>query len=328
MDLSNFDMNLLPSLYALLTERNVTRAGRVAHLSQSAMSGVLARLRVHFKDDLLVSGGHLHQMVLTPLAQSLVMPVGEILEETRKVVTVTTEFDPATSKRRLVLVASEIVIAILLAEVLRKAAEQAPGMSFEIVSIGEYSNDRMETGELDLAILPNGFIQRDLDDRYLKEDLFTEAHSCLVWSGNRMVGNEITKEQYIELGHIVIRPSLRFERTPFRTGPIRAEVVVSGIGSACKLVIGTNRIVTLPTSMAQFFVNSLPLKCVTPMFPLTPVPEMMHWHRQNDGDPANTWFRRLLKMAAADIWPSGADSSAIKKKSPMPADSTVHGVYR
>ena len=47
MDLHLFDLNLLVALDALLTERNVTRAGNRLNLSQSAMSGALARLR-HF----------------------------------------------------------------------------------------------------------------------------------------------------------------------------------------------------------------------------------------------------------------------------------------
>src|SRR5687768_4867850 len=48
MDLQSFDLNLLVALDALLSERSVTNAGRRIHLSQSAMSGVLARLRRAF----------------------------------------------------------------------------------------------------------------------------------------------------------------------------------------------------------------------------------------------------------------------------------------
>ncbi|QYX75157.1 LysR family transcriptional regulator [Streptomyces akebiae] len=47
------------ALSALLEERNVTRSGRRAGLSQPAMSAALARLRHHFYDDLLAHvGGH------------------------------------------------------------------------------------------------------------------------------------------------------------------------------------------------------------------------------------------------------------------------------
>ena len=76
-----FDLNLLVALDALLTERNVTRAGNRLNLSQSAMSGALARLRHHFRDELLVPVGR--QMVLTPVAEGLVGPVRDILLQIR-----------------------------------------------------------------------------------------------------------------------------------------------------------------------------------------------------------------------------------------------------
>lgn len=73
MELQLFDLNLLVALDALLTERNVTRAGNRLNLSQSAMSGALARLRHYFDDELLVPVGR--QMALTPVAEGLVEPV-------------------------------------------------------------------------------------------------------------------------------------------------------------------------------------------------------------------------------------------------------------
>src|SRR5687767_10882054 len=81
MDLQSFDLNLLVALDALLSERSVTNAGRRVHLSQSAMSGVLARLRRAFNDDLLVPGRG--GMTLTPLAEALVEPVREDRKSTR-----------------------------------------------------------------------------------------------------------------------------------------------------------------------------------------------------------------------------------------------------
>ena len=77
MNLQGFDLNLLVALDALLTERNVTRAGRRMNLSQSAMSGALGRLRGFFQDELLVVVGR--RMVLTPLAQDLVQPLRDVL---------------------------------------------------------------------------------------------------------------------------------------------------------------------------------------------------------------------------------------------------------
>src|SRR5258708_12763461 len=69
------DLNLLTALKALLTERNVTRAGESVHVTQSAMSGILARLRDYFGDPLIVQVGR--NMELTPLAETLVDPLND-----------------------------------------------------------------------------------------------------------------------------------------------------------------------------------------------------------------------------------------------------------
>ena len=71
------DLNLLTALKALLTEKNVTRAGESVHITQPAMSGILARLREYFGDPLIVPVGR--KMELTPLAESLVEPLTDAL---------------------------------------------------------------------------------------------------------------------------------------------------------------------------------------------------------------------------------------------------------
>lgn len=78
MDLGGLDLNLLVALDALFAEKSVSRAGeRRLHLSQSATSGALARLREVFQDQLLVPVGR--KMVLTPVAEALVEPVRNFL---------------------------------------------------------------------------------------------------------------------------------------------------------------------------------------------------------------------------------------------------------
>ena len=76
MRFHRLDLNLLVALDALLTTQNVTRAAERLCLSQSAMSGCLARLRAHFEDELIVPVGR--RMVLTPLGSGLVRPLREL----------------------------------------------------------------------------------------------------------------------------------------------------------------------------------------------------------------------------------------------------------
>ena len=72
MNLKGLDLNLLVALDVLLRERSITRGGERLGLSQSAMSGALARLREYFSDPLLVPVGR--SLMLTPLAEAITFP--------------------------------------------------------------------------------------------------------------------------------------------------------------------------------------------------------------------------------------------------------------
>src|SRR4029434_1591433 len=110
MELHLFDLNLLVALDALLTERNVTRAGNRLNLSQSAMSGALARLRHYFHDELLVPVGG--QMAWTRVAEGLVEPVRAILVRIRGTLGSKPQFDPLTATRNMSLAVSDHAAAI------------------------------------------------------------------------------------------------------------------------------------------------------------------------------------------------------------------------
>jgi DNA-binding transcriptional LysR family regulator len=73
MDLRRYDLNLLVTLEALLDEGSVTAAARRLHLSQSAVSAALDRLRTVFTDPLLVRVGN--RMQATPFAKRLQGPI-------------------------------------------------------------------------------------------------------------------------------------------------------------------------------------------------------------------------------------------------------------
>ncbi len=105
MHLRGLDLNLLVALDVLIDERNVTRAADRLNLSQSGMSTALARLRNFFDDQLLVPLGR--KMVLTPLAQTLVDPVREIVLRTHTLIDTTPGFNPAIATRRFTIMCSD-----------------------------------------------------------------------------------------------------------------------------------------------------------------------------------------------------------------------------
>jgi DNA-binding transcriptional LysR family regulator len=304
MHFNQLDLNLLVALDALLTERNITEAGRRVHLTQSAMSGALSRLREFFGDELLVQVGR--KMVLTPLGASLVVPVRDILMQIRTTLSTRPGFDPATSRRRFSLMMSDYVCTVLMPEVLRRAEAQAPNIGFEVLW-NDVSNpfEILERAEVDFLIMPQEFLAKE----HPSDVLYSDGYACLVSSDNPHVSEVLTVEQYLALGHVV----LQYSRA--RVASIdqwflnkqgvtrRVEVLAGNFNAMPQLVVGTHRIATVQRRLAEFYAQYLPLRIVQPPFDLPTITEAVQWHNQLDNDPGIQWLRGLLKEAARRVEP-------------------------
>ena len=308
MDLHGFDLNLLVALDALLREKSVTNAGRRVHLSQSAMSGALARLRHAFNDELLVAGRG--GMTLTPLAEGLVEPVEAILRNTQETLSAHVRFDPSTSRRTFTVAASDYATAILLGEAVREMNAQAPHVTLVILPLRDRLEE-LDDLDVDVCILPQAVVPPARPHELLFRDSFT----CLVWRDNTEVGDRLTVDQFTTLGHVVVSfaddcttcgddrfaPQMGLER--------RAEVVVPNFHALPSLIVGTNRIATVQKRLATKLASSHPVRVVGLPVPIPQLDEAMLWHPRFERDPAHLWFRTVLKRVASAMPPVSLESS-------------------
>ena len=132
MRFKKLDLNLLVALDALLTEKNVTRAGERVFLSQSTMSNALSRLRQYFDDDLLVQVGG--RMELTPRAALLHDAVRDVLVRIDTTIAAKPAFDPTESEREFTLFVSDYSMEVLIPGMLALASEQRSRVRFNPVS--------------------------------------------------------------------------------------------------------------------------------------------------------------------------------------------------
>lgn len=142
MRFNKLDLNQLVVLDAVLSERSIKRAADKLFLSAPATSCALARLREYFEDDLLLQVGK--TMVLTPKAQSLMKPVRDVLLQVQAITTTNPTFDAKTSTRKIIIQASDYVMNVFLGEVLRRVAEEAPLMQFDLRLIGMRTHEELE----------------------------------------------------------------------------------------------------------------------------------------------------------------------------------------
>lgn len=300
MRLEKLDLNLLVALDALLQERGVSLAADRLHLSQSATSGALARLREYFRDDLLVVSGR--SMALTPRAEDLVDPVRAVIEQIRATIMVAEPFDPATSDRTLAIMATDYIFEILIRPAVVAWATEAPGVKFELVPIVEHPVEALQRGRADLLI----GIDNVVSTEHPSALLYTEDFVIAGWQENPALAGPLTLDVYEQLGHVAVRfgqATSSYEATAarLRSGLRRVEVIAPSFMSVGGLLVGTHRIATIHRLLALRMAEFLPLKLVELPFELPPVREMAQWSSRGANDPAVAWLVARLTAIAAQL---------------------------
>jgi LysR family nod box-dependent transcriptional activator len=300
MNLSQFDLNLLVSLDALLIERNVTRAGQRVGLSQPAMSGTLSRLRDLFKDELLVRVGR--QLELTPLAQELAPQLRRQLQGVEDLLNARRSFVPATEARTFTIAASDYVVFLLLQPLVARLAEQAPNIQLRFIRLDQASTDRLAEDAIDFVIMPSY-----LEPHFPSEPLFSDRWVCVVWSGNPRIGKSLTEAQYLALPH------LAWSMPGDGTGSA-ADVHLSQLGVQRRiaawtesfilspfLVRGTEMATLVHARVARALEQEAQARIVNPPYDLPAIEETLFWNPRRTADPPHVWMRGQVLEAARTI---------------------------
>jgi LysR family transcriptional regulator, nod-box dependent transcriptional activator len=197
MRLNRLDMNLTLCLDALLVERNVSRAATRLFVSQPAMSIALRRLRQHFNDELMVQSGRTYR--LTSFAESLQKPVRDVVLQMQAISGWRPNFDPAKSDRTITIEASDYILTVYIIKALARVYAQAPGMRVAVRLLNSNYLEDLDSGEIDLLIIPDALSS----ENHPNDVLFTDTFSCVVWKDNALVKRSITRNQYLQLGHVI-----------------------------------------------------------------------------------------------------------------------------
>ncbi|MDZ7938723.1 MAG: LysR family transcriptional regulator [Rhodoferax sp.] len=193
MRFNKLDLNLLVALDALLTERNISRAGQRIHLSQPATSNALARLRDYFQDELLIPHGR--QLLLSSRAQELIAPVREILMRIDSTIATQPQFDPTDTMRKFVLLMSDFSAAVFVPALIERLYNEAPGICLDLRLLNERPLEQLEENEVDLLIIPSQYVS----EHHPSTPLFQEVYMCVTWESNTRIQNELSFDDYVEV---------------------------------------------------------------------------------------------------------------------------------
>lgn len=294
MRFNRLDLNLLLALDALLEEQNITRAAARVNVSQSAMSGMLARLREFFEDDLLAAVGR--NMELTVLGRQLVGPVRDLILHVHATVGMRVTFDPARETRCMKIMVSDYATEVFLNKVVARVLRDAPNMTLDLVPLADDAAEKLRRGENDFLIIPRHFLDPEHPQRLLFED-----HYCaVIWEGNTQVGDTLDAATYERLPHIA--PMLGRPRSPTMEELLlkaqnvnrRIRVITADFTSMATALVGTDLVATMHARLALACARRLPIRVLPLPYALPPMAECVQWHRFQENDPCHIWLRGIM----------------------------------
>jgi DNA-binding transcriptional LysR family regulator len=292
------DLNLLFTLDVLLAEGSVARAARRLHLSPSAMSRALARLREATGDPLLVRAGR--GLVPSPRAVALRDRVGQLVHEAEAALRPAGRLDLGRLERTFALRTSEGFVENFGARILARVSAEAPGVRLRFLPKLDKDSAPLREGTVDLE---TGVVGRTTGPEVRAQALFRDRFVGVVRTGHRLDKGRVTAARYAGEEHV------RVSRRSTRKDPIddalaalglhrRVATIVGGNSAALALVRASDLVATVPerhTGDLRAGMHSFGL-------PL-PIPEItvsMLWHPRLDGDPAHRWLRGCVRAACAD----------------------------
>src|SRR6059036_3188607 len=149
MSLEAVDLNLVLVLHHVLAEGTVVRAAGRLHVTPSAVSNSLARLRDLLGDPLFVRSGR--KVVPTPLARELAPQVAATVEKLRVILEARREFSPEACTRSFTLASADNIG--ILPNITARFAQALPRASLRVVTLDHaVASDGLASGDIDVLL--------------------------------------------------------------------------------------------------------------------------------------------------------------------------------
>lgn len=295
-DFRKIDLNLLIAFTVLFREQSVSLAADKLHLGQSAVSGVLARLREMFADPLFIRSGH--RMQPTARACELHRQLMPLLEQLQSTLFQPDEFSPSATTTTVTLGMCDWLEMWLIPTLLPALKQLAPGLHIHVVTSTPLTDmQQLEGGELDMALSVAQHSARWLERKHL-----TEMPYQVLWHPQQITATApITLEDYaasphIQLNHREATSSL-LDRALAKQGMIRdIDYTTAHIASLPVLLQQMPLMATIPGGLAHQWQRNFSLCCSPLPLALAPLDISLLWHQRHNSDTTLMWLADTIEQ--------------------------------
>lgn len=297
MSISSLDLNLLLVLHAVLAERSVARAAERLHVTPSAISNSLARLRSALGDPLVTRKGR--GIVPTPRALEIAPVLERSLREIEATIG-TSPFDAASSTRMFTLAVAEAGQIAWLPRIIDVMHREMPRARLRVVGIDSLvSLGDLSSTEVDLHI----GMKSEAPGIHAMP-LVKERTTLMARRNHPALAGRLSRRRLDALQHVTVQmlPSRTFRdhvSVAYERAGIRRDVVlaVPTFTAAAAVAAGTDLVATLPASFLATRGPRLGLRAVRGPAPVHDVSISLCWHERTHADPPMVAFRALVRRA-------------------------------
>lgn len=298
MNFATFDLNLLRVLDMLLREGSTVKAGERLGLSQSAVSGALARLRHALQDPLFVRQGN--RLVSTAYARDIAGPLQDELNRLQSLLSPAQSFDPTTESGNFRITGSDFFAELLMPELAAEMGMVAPGVRTQLVDLvpNDYLSS-LDRYNADLALIPDRTLPDWLDSCPLFHSTFVtiarRGHPRIAESGLKP-GATLPLDLFCDLGHVLFSPEGNLgamgDAALEQVGRARhVSVTLPVFSGVCRVVSNSDLIGLIPRQLAERVCTQFGIDTYLPPMPLDPPLIIACWHKRLSNAPFQTWMR-------------------------------------
>ncbi|MCA6106826.1 LysR family transcriptional regulator [Bradyrhizobium cenepequi] len=297
-EFTDFDTGLLLTLDALLIDQNVTHAAARLHITQSALSARLTRLRQLLNDPLFIPAASGRGMIPTPHAIALQPELTKLIERINDFIKTAHVFDAQSSKRVFKIAATDNPAAILAPDLIPMIKAKAPfvKIAFTLPDKARITT-HLEQGDIDLFVGAAEDGSNELIASTLFDDEFVTAQRI----GHPRGDKPFTLDEYCLLEHLLISTSGgqfqgMIDAALAEVGRERSvSISIQSYALAPLVLSNSDCICTLPSRFLGRFKNVLEIH--PPPLTLSRFSMNLFWHPRMRTDPAHRWLRKQVLEA-------------------------------
>ncbi len=290
--IQQLDLNLLRVFQTLYIEQNMSRTAEVLHITPSAVSHAIKRLRFTLDDPLFRRSQN--KMLPTPASRRMAPEILDILARLQQILQQWGDFEPSSSQHNFIIGIHDAFEPFIVPKLADKLATLAPSITFSSIKFDRTNlMKELAAGSIDVALDVALRVKTPVNKIKLIENEYV-----VVMRKKHPLVKILDKKNYLAAHHLNVsnRPSgTTIEDNLFQKQDLERITTFrcQSYFAAKEIVKNSDQLLTVSSLMAeQWQDDELVVKAVP--FKLPSFIISLYWHDNTDEDIALRWLRDVL----------------------------------